>query len=516
MGHSSSKQASSDTTDSASSEAKLSESAASSTNSTASTGIAAIQASSSSSDSTTLDSIKTADEGEGTVPGDSTQNVTTDATSITTDTTTTTTEVTTDPGTTTTSTTTAKVDTTAEPSKPTTKATAPTSTHHRTEGINADVKNSGETTSHSSAPTGTANAKNVGAEPDAATTSPFTLSSPVLSTSVDSEGQTYIVTPSSITLLSTSTGSDGTSVYTEVAANPTGASGGISDSNNDTKSTSFMENTSAKAGVFSALGIAFVAIVFAGFLLWRRRRRRQASLKWYDHKTPPEDPFADARDSVSPNMAFVRRSIDPDRSSGWSVPGTISQRNTISDAPLVSADPFNPDAGNSHNVNLQSGRSTPSAYPPSVYDSSEHHSSEGHDAPLSQNLELPLPLVPLPAATAPPPRPARSILRETLSKPLAYLDPSRSSSPSGTSDPSSPVTPTISPFADPKTAPIIVRGPGEMYDIEENEISSIEELSRRINRRPTLLGARVRPSRSPPPGLRGFSSSNNSSDEYSS
>ncbi|KAH8835215.1 hypothetical protein DL96DRAFT_33472 [Flagelloscypha sp. PMI_526] len=499
MGHNSSKHASESPESTAS---DLSRSA--STTSSTSSSIDAVLASSSSPVSTTQEAVKTEiGGGGGTVPDETGKNTTDMATEVTS-------SPTTDP----------TSDPTSEPTtSPTSQVTDDTGTTKYGTDKPADTgnvtKHTPVSTKHTNA-NGEVNAiQSSPKQPDPTSTPfspakteafteppPITLSTPVISTSLDTQGNTFIVTPGSITLVSTSVGPDGSYTFTQVAPNPTAASGNISDS----ESKSFFDNTGAKAGVFTALAIALAAVALALFLLCRRRRRRRASSKWWMHKTPPEDPFSDSNAGASPNMAFVQRSIDPDRSSGWSVPTTLSQKNTLpEDEPLVPVDPFNGDIVVTR-ANAPSGRSTPSAYPPSLYDSSENHSSEGHHGSISQNLDLPLPLVPLPVTTAPPPRPARSILRELSRGPsTTYIDHRR------LLELQIPHPPQRQPFHPLGTLrrPPNIRTAGGIYDIDEREVSSIEEISRR----PTLLGARVRPTQGTSPALRGFGSSS-SSDEY--
>ncbi|RDB29159.1 hypothetical protein Hypma_015555 [Hypsizygus marmoreus] len=139
-----------------------------------------------------------------------------------------------------------------------------------------------------------------------------TFSSPVAVPVTDnSNGRVTLTTPAAITVLSTSTEPEGEFVtYTHVIANPSGFSSGI-----QTKSSGFLANHGAVAGVFLVVGITAAAVGLCLLLLLRRRLRRNRRDRWlaemHPQPTPPSNPFED------PQQPQMRTPDENHRETTW-------------------------------------------------------------------------------------------------------------------------------------------------------------------------------------------------------
>ncbi|KAF8640707.1 hypothetical protein AX17_000363 [Amanita inopinata Kibby_2008] len=99
-----------------------------------------------------------------------------------------------------------------------------------------------------------------------------TFSTPVAVTMTQG-GNTVVSTPSFVTLLTTTTNTDGSAVtWTHVVANPNKLSA--------TSSRSFLQNTGAVAGVFVVVGIVAASFLLCLLYFIRRSRRTKRQSKW--------------------------------------------------------------------------------------------------------------------------------------------------------------------------------------------------------------------------------------------
>lgn len=265
-------------------------------------------------------------------------------------------------------------------------------------------------------------------------------------------------------------------------------------------STRFLSNTGAAAGVFTVVGILVGALALAMVLFCRRRRRASKRNKWIRNlKVPPEDPFADS--NVSPRIPIMTTiSVDrSNRSSGWSV---VSPRgSTLLEEKSVPMDPQNVAYENTGNTTIAhqaslgtfgghqqpqanhsdtipgSGRSTPSVYPSTIADSFYCDDSSDEKVPEDGARISPLSLD-NPNIPVPPPRPARSTLRDSRPVPdHVYY----------TSPPSSKHVPNLS--SDAKRTSITMTPTLDGVDEDREAGSTITQTSiEDIGRRPTLLG----------------------------
>ncbi|KAL4261516.1 hypothetical protein AB1N83_005385 [Pleurotus pulmonarius] len=375
------------------------------------------------------------------------------------------------------------------PAEPTT--TRPASSTPRTSGQTLPVR-----TSSNTPPTSTSTIDVAGAIGQASSTTSAvrhmitrtitdvpesTFSRPVSVTVTDSiNGETSVAAPPFVTILSTSTEPDGSSItFTHVIANPTGF-----DSNNSALSNqSVLDDRGAAAGIFVSVGLVAALIAGAIFVLCRRRRRRLRREQWLDgiqNPRPPSDPFTDppmigvnihsdntTRSAAGRNLLDdeVRSSI----SAGHQQP-MFSQLHTGGASNRVGDNPFGDNVHPHTNIGLaitsdhyaslhrQSrlslAPSTPSMYPaslpPSDRDADSVYEQESSITHLNPNtLAAPQPVQPavkplltrIPVPPHPPPQvPPRSLSRPKSAK-LSDYNPF-GTPPSSVSSHSKPATPT--------------------------------------------------------------------------
>ncbi|KAM6498086.1 hypothetical protein JOM56_006034 [Amanita muscaria] len=122
-----------------------------------------------------------------------------------------------------------------------------------------------------------------------------TLSKPVAVTQVAQNGSTSVFTPSFVTVLTTSTNSDGSAItWTGVYANPT--------SDSSSQHQTFFQNTGAVAGVFAVLGIVVALVILCAVYLIRRSRRKRRHSGW-------QSPAASSDRYGSPTMRSISSEI---------------------------------------------------------------------------------------------------------------------------------------------------------------------------------------------------------------
>jgi len=264
---------------------------------------------------------------------------------------------------------------------------------------------------------------------------------------VDSNGKISFSAPPLVTILSTSKEANGSFItFTHVVANPTGFSQAISGGH-----ASFFRNAGVVAGVFLVVGaLITAAAAFAIFILCRRRRRqRERHRRWLISVNRPrpmadgsDDPFQDPRSPPSPPMRVI-----PHYTHAWDT----QPRATPRDSPTSGLGLFDVPPANQHehveehqlehydgidrneiglaittNQSKPSlAQSSPSIYPPSLPPTNDE------DRIFEEAYSQPQPYR---DASAAPPRPRRSHLRDAPSKGQLLTPPSSVSSHSPVSE----------------------------------------------------------------------------------
>ncbi|KAJ7492647.1 hypothetical protein FB451DRAFT_541812 [Mycena latifolia] len=281
--------------------------------------------------------------------------------------------------------------------------------------------------------------------------------------SVVVNGKTSFTAPPLITILSTSSEANGSFVtFTHVVANPTGFSQAISAGH-----SSFFNNAGAVAGVFLVVGaiVAGIAAAIMFILCRRRRRRRERHRRWLVSINRPrpladgsDNPFEDPpRPSPSPPMRGVDRN--------WNIPAhTPHQDNSGNGLGLYNVAPPRHDehpeehdgpygildrneiglAITTNHSRPSLAQSSPSIYPPSLPPANDDHTFEEAQTQPQRYSD----------ASAAPPRPRRSHLRDPpSSKALLITPPSSVSSHSPVSEFGGPFGPTAQE-GEPSTGPL--------------------------------------------------------------
>uniref|UniRef100_A0A8H7YAK2 Mid2 domain-containing protein n=1 Tax=Psilocybe cubensis TaxID=181762 RepID=A0A8H7YAK2_PSICU len=308
-------------------------------------------------------------------------------------------------------------------------------------------------------------------------TADTTLSSAVILTSTQSNGSKVVTTPALVTLMSTSTESDGAlTTVTHIVANPPnlGNTQQLSSDNGP------LHKQGVLAGICVVVGIvAATAAIGLIFCIRRQRRvnRRKRWLAGMQHQRPASlatDPFRDPQESYQgPAMRSVGSTRDRnwDQGSGGSPllsqePMSHEQRNIFGGLSLIpdpypaahSINPHNqahyeyPHAGIAYTTDMANPiapfkrhsltPSSPSIYPATLPpdDNERPEAGDPNLEPVQKELISPVSL------STVPPRPPRSHLRESakFGHYAAPLTPPESNS-SHNSQPSSPVADTNRP-----------------------------------------------------------------------
>lgn len=249
-----------------------------------------------------------------------------------------------------------------------------------------------------------------------------TVSKPIVLTTTKSDGLPALTTAPFVTIWSTSTNSNGTIFYsTAIVANPLPDLSSVS---------GVLHNTGAVAGIFTAVGVVFAALVVFLVLYIRRRRRSREREKWSAEMAAPlpsafiDDPFRDEKPTSATSATSVTTSHDEDQ---WN-PESILLLEGSGRRPLKFGQTFFPIYPTSEDgISGQQGK--PLLQSMEVESSTEHDKTRRSQA-LSVSTPSIYPATPLPGdeqfskdivipnfttQSAPsPPRPPRSHLRDRI------------------------------------------------------------------------------------------------------
>ncbi|KAF8078654.1 hypothetical protein FPV67DRAFT_1689360 [Lyophyllum atratum] len=381
------------------------------------------------------------------------------------------------PPTTINTTTAAPPPTTTSPETPSTSHSEPSITSHSSLSNSKPVtafpppKTSTKTSVESVEPTTSTRTSTITDHPES------TFSSPVSVSVIDpNNGRVTLTTPPVVTVFSTSTEPNGEFVtFTHVVANPTG----FSSEKQVSVTGGFLGNHGAVAGVFVVVGIFASAIGCCIVLVFRRRRRQSRRRRWLAgiQQPAPSNPFEDPSDS--PQMRIInnnRQEVNWDGSAPFTFSGEtrqVSLHSTTSQHDTDAATPFvgigsgmsprrvpvpshhfvdNPNNnpglgfgvgygrafGEDHRDRVSIAQSSPSIYPVSLPPSGDDDTT---DATVSPTVENASDFSSRHIIVGAPPRPPRSHLRRSITKPseMYPITPPTSVSSHAPSNPPSPI-----------------------------------------------------------------------------